>query len=163
MNHFSQKLHGKLCLESVITFFLQNVKLCNSLQKFMASMYLWKEKKMSQINYDLVFRDYLKVCNKAIDKNKDKFPYKEIWGVGMKLVGQKEEINCVIYDDEPQGTYTLNLDKDNHLRIVEGLHPKFEDSWKFRYSYIKHVIDHPEEYINHPAKLDWDWLRSSMN
>jgi len=39
-------------------------------------------------DYERIFERYLNVCNLALEKNKDRFPYKEIWKAQVKSLGQ---------------------------------------------------------------------------
>ena len=108
--------------------------------------------------YELIFERYLDVCNQAIEKNKDKFPYMEMWKARWKNLGVDKTVKCVVYDDRPKVVYTLELTEDMRIKIVEKTHITPEGVWPFRYSYLKHVVDHPQDYIDHPANLDWGWL-----
>ena len=104
-----------------------------------------------------LFIKHLEICNKAILKHKDIFPYKEIWGNGFRQLGEGHIFNCTIYDNRPKGIYSLRLNQDKQLELVDQ-----ELSQRFlplNYTYLKHVFDNAEEYINHPAKLNWDWLK----
>jgi len=108
--------------------------------------------------YERVFERYLDVCNQAIEKNKDKFPYMEIWQARWKNLGLDNTLQCAVYDDRPKIVYTLQLTEDMKIKILKKDHVAPEDVWPFKYSYLKHVVDNPEEYIEHPANLDWGWL-----
>jgi hypothetical protein len=35
-------------------------------------------------------------------------------------------------------------------------------AWKVPESYLKDVVENAEDYINHPAKLDWEWLKQRV-
>ena len=108
--------------------------------------------------YERTFERYLDVCNQAIEKNKDKFPYSEIWKARWKNIGTKNTLQCAVYDDRPKVVYTLQLTEDMKIKILEKKHDVPEDIWPFKFTYLKYVANHPEEYIDHPAKLDWGWL-----
>ena len=108
--------------------------------------------------YERVFERYLDVCNQAIEKNKDTFPYMEIWKSRWKSLAPDHILRCAVYDDRPKIVYTLQLTEDMKIKIIEKTHIAPEDVWPFKYSYLKHVVNNPQEYINHPAKLDWGWL-----
>ena len=110
--------------------------------------------------YERVFERYLEVCNQAIEKNKNKFPYMEIWQARWKKLGQDAIVHCAVYDDRPKVIYTLQLTEDMKIKILKKEPAVRENVWPFKYSYIKQVVDHPEDYIEHPANLDWGWLTS---
>ncbi|MDR3425529.1 MAG: hypothetical protein P4M13_10745 [Alphaproteobacteria bacterium] len=109
--------------------------------------------------YERIFERYLDVCNQALEKNKERFPYKEIWQARWKKLGQHNILHCAVYDDRPKIIYTLQLTEDMKIKIIKKEPVVREDVWPFKYSYLKHVVDHPEEYIDHPANLDWGWLK----
>jgi hypothetical protein len=108
--------------------------------------------------YERVFERYLGICNQAIEKNKDKFPYTEIWKARWKDLTPENILQCAVYDDRPKIVYTLQLTEDMKIKIVKKTYIAPEDVWPFKYSYLKQVVDNPQQYIEHPANLDWGWL-----
>ncbi len=108
--------------------------------------------------YERIFERYLDICNQAIEKNIDKFPYTEIWKARWKSLGPDNVLHCAVYDDRPKVIYTLQLTADMKINILKKAHVAPDDVWPFKYSYLKHVVDNPKEYIDHPANLDWGWL-----
>lgn len=118
------------------------------------------QQKVTTEEYERIFERYLDVCNQAIEKNKDKFPYMELWKARWKSLGQDNIIRCAVYDDRPKIIYTLQLTEDMKIKILKKNATKPEDVWPFKYSYLKHVVENPLEYIDHPANLDWGWLTS---
>ena len=69
--------------------------------------------------YERVFERYLDICNEAIEKNKDKFPYMEIWKARWKNLGTDNILQCAVYDDRPKIIYTLQLTEDMKIKIIE--------------------------------------------
>jgi hypothetical protein len=112
--------------------------------------------------YERIFERYLEVCNQAIEKNKDRFPYTEIWRARWKNLGANNLIQCAIYDDRPKAIYTLQLTEDMKIKILKKTHETSDDIWPFKYSYLKHVVESPESYIENPDSLDWGWLKMSL-
>ena len=110
--------------------------------------------------YERVFERYLDICNQAIERNKDKFPFMEIWRARWKNLGDGNILHCAVYDDRPKIIYTLQLTEDMKIRILKKKHVVPKDTWPFKYSYLKHVVDNPGDYIDHPANLDWGWLNT---
>lgn len=108
-----------------------------------------------------LFKRYMDVCCEVMRVHSDHFPYHQIWGAASKVLGESE-VPVAVVDDRPKALYGLSL-KDHALEA----HPIPQAEaplrpWRLPYSYMKHVVDHPEEYLSHPAKLDWDWLRSRL-
>jgi hypothetical protein len=108
--------------------------------------------------YESIFESYLDVCNEAIEKNKDQFPYAEIWKARWKDRKAGQILRCAVYDDKPKVIYTLQLTEDMKIKIIEKSHEGSEDVWPFKYTYLKNVVNNSQEYVTHPSKLDWGWL-----
>ena len=110
--------------------------------------------------YEQVFQQYLKICNRAIELNKAKFPYTEIWGARLKDLKEEVKIHAVVFDDRPKLAYMLRLTKDMKIEIAEKKELPPEDAWPFTYQYLKRVVDNPKEYLKNPARLEWGWLQN---
>ena len=117
----------------------------------------------SKLTEEQLFLRYLEICNKALDCNKDKFPYKQIWQAAQKVLSDKN-ISLAIYDDHPKATYDLSI-HDNHIDVVgkNVKEEKSDDAWHVNMSYMEKVVSNPDEYIRNPAKIDWDWLRNRLH
>jgi len=109
--------------------------------------------------YERVFQQYLEICNQAIEKNKGKFPYTEIWGARVKALDDGMKVEAIIYDDRPKAAFMLRLTPDMKIEIVEKKVLPPEEAWPFTYQYLKRVVDNPKDYIENPAKLEWGWLK----
>lgn len=112
------------------------------------------------IEYEHVFQQYLEICNHAIEQNKTKFPYTEIWGARLKDLKEEVKIHAVVFDDRPKLAYMLRLTKEMKIEIAEKKELPPEGAWPFTYQYLKRVVDNPKEYIDNPARLEWGWLGS---
>ena len=111
------------------------------------------------LDYEQVFHQYLEICNQAIEHNKNKFPYTEIWGARFDKLETEATLEAIIYDDRPKAVFNLRLTKDMKIEIVKKKLLSDEEEWPFTYQYIKRVVDNPKEYIENPAKLEWGWLK----
>ena len=118
------------------------------------------EKTEEETDYAQVFEQYLAICNQAIEKNRNTFPYTEIWRARFETLKAEATLRAIVYDDRPKLDCTLRLTKDMKIEIVEKKAIPDDDEWPFTYQYLKRVVDHPQEYINHPAKLEWGWLKN---
>src|SRR5665213_2180587 len=83
--------------------------------------------------YERVFERYLDVCNQAIEKNKDKFPYNEIWKARWKNLGENNILHCAVYDDRPKVIYSLQLTEDMKIKILKKTKVAPEDIWPFKF------------------------------
>jgi hypothetical protein len=124
---------------------------------------VWIMKAAEQIKdaqeYELVFQQYLEICNRAIEQNRNKFPYTEIWGARFKTLETEATLRAVVYDDRPKAAFMLRLTKDMKIEIMEKK-PVPDEEWPFTYQYLKRVVDNPKKYIDNPAKLEWGWLKN---
>lgn len=119
-----------------------------------------------------LFQQYLSVCNEALKKNKDKFPFKQIIaaatlqeGVPMlhsdKVPHAKDEIEVCIVNDEPEPSFTIRLEHDQIVSecCCAKKGQECDKKWKIPKSYMLDVINNPDEYIDNPAKINWEWLQ----
>ena len=115
----------------------------------------------SKNEFDTLFREYLDVCNRALEANKDKFPYKQLWSMTESVLDDSS-VKFAVYDDRPKECYSLKLE-DHKIKPVKKCDTEdAKEAWRMNLSYLQRVVEHPEEYIEHPAKLDWEWLKSRL-
>ncbi len=105
-----------------------------------------------------LFAQYLDVCNRAMDAHKEEFPYKHIWEAAERLQSDAG-MHITVYDDEPKGDYQLKI-QDKHIELLDDSDADEAPGWRINTSYLKQVVEHPEEYIAQPTKLDWHWLKN---
>jgi hypothetical protein len=105
---------------------------------------------------------YVAICNQALQENKDIFPYKSmIEAIHHTIEGKKIALSLI--DDEPKVIACLSLEKDGvkllPLDTEENQFVKI-NMCHLKMSYLKNVIDNPQEYIKNPAKIDWRWIEN---
>jgi hypothetical protein len=108
--------------------------------------------------YEQTFERYLDICNRAIERNKDRFPYMDIWKARWNNMGPRKIMQCAVFDDRPKVIYTLELTDDMKIKIIEETQVPPEGVWPLKYTYLKEVTENPQKYIEHPAELVWGWL-----
>ncbi len=108
--------------------------------------------------YEQIFERYLDICNQVIEKNKETLPCIKLWKERWTSAEHDKILHCAIYDDRPKVVYTLQLADDMTLRIIAKTHNAPPNAWPFKYSDLRHVVEDPQHYIEHPEDLDWDWL-----
>lgn len=109
-----------------------------------------------------LFEKYLDICNQAMKKNKDTFPFKQILGAA-KQSQDNQNIEVCIIDNDPAASYVMTIDGDtiNAQSHDECKHCDCSGKWRVNKTYLKDVINNPDAYIRNPAKLDWDWMNQS--
>lgn len=108
--------------------------------------------------YDSLLRRYIEICNEAIEKNGDKFPYSAIWGAALPQVEGKQ-LAFALRDDRPKARLRVAVD-GAHLDAANEGETCQDVDWVFDYSHLKDVIENADACINEPTRLDWSWLRS---
>ena len=111
-------------------------------------------------DYDALFAEYLRVCNEALETNKDCFPYYCV----MQEIEDRLKTHVVqvsIYDKDehhPEALYDLII-KDQCL-AVKPPHkkPHVKCPWRITRQFLEEVAANPQTYINNPAQLNWEWL-----
>ncbi len=108
-----------------------------------------------------LFERYLAVCNEALMINKGRFPFRQILeGLGQHTP-DRNSVQVLIVDDQPSEGFCILYDKACQAVFaspVVNIVP--QTKWKVTKSYLASVVGNPYEYINNPAKIDWEWLHS---
>ncbi|MGH7256685.1 MAG: hypothetical protein ACREI3_13020 [Nitrospirales bacterium] len=110
-----------------------------------------------------LFLQYLNTCNLALAQHRDAIPHKQI----LELVGtmlRDRPIGVVVYaenPDHPLGQYTIRF-SGGSFDVVAHERQKASLDWKVRVSYLQRIVDHSDDYIAHPERLEWDWLKSRL-
>lgn len=108
---------------------------------------------------EALFERYLAVCNEALAAHEDEFPYRELTGTAERLLGD-QPIDLAVYDDEPKAAFSVRF-KKKRLK-PKGKPADVRKAWRVNLSYLRHVVENPKTYIEHPENLDLDWLKSRM-
>lgn len=111
-----------------------------------------------------LFIGFLDVCNTALRANKNSFPYKQILPMSKKVFGDRN-VGFIVYDDDPDiptAYFTIRFVDDRIEPLGEGKwHPDY--ALKVKSDYMERVVRNRKDYIDHPARLDWDWLKSRLS
>lgn len=117
----------------------------------------------TQLATDALFTQYLHVVNRALGENRDTFPYKQILSASDKAFeGKKVAVGVYKKDMKtPHDWFTVaykegTFDLEKHGKSEAAL------SWKLPQSHLEEVVESPEGYIEHPYKLDLDWLKKTV-
>ncbi|GEM_PF-917338 len=107
-----------------------------------------------------LFKRYVDICNRAMEANKDRFPFKQILGAAQNQASPAKNIEVCIIDDRPDAAYVLHFDHDKMSGAAHDSCPncQCDKQWRITRSYLEDVIKNPDEYIDNPAKINWDWM-----
>lgn len=118
---------------------------------------------MTQLDTNALFTQYVNVVNKAIGAHRDETPYKQIIQASDKLMNDKT-LGVAIYKDDastPHDWFTLKWNNGG-LKIDEHGKKPSDISWKANEAHLEEVVEKPNEFIEHPMKLDLDWLKKRL-
>jgi len=112
---------------------------------------------------DQLVQKYLDVCNRALQANRDHFPWKQIIAKG-ETTWHGKNIGLGINEPgrEVPETYTIKF--VNGQFVYDG--PGKVDTtytWEADKAFMQKVVNSPQEYIDSPMKINWDWAASALN
>lgn len=112
--------------------------------------------------YDL-FTQSLDVTNRAIDENRGEGVYGALISAWDKyLDGHKAGV--AVYDedpDQPFDYFTIRY-ANGKFELQSRGKSEHDTEWKVSRGYLQSLVDDPQAYIDHPAKLDIDWLKDRL-
>lgn len=119
---------------------------------------------MDQQTVKSYFLQYLNICNMALTRHKDAFPYKQILEIGEATLGGKNIVVAVLGDAPNliEAYYTIRFNGGT-FDVVAHQKEESEMDWTVKESYLKKVVENPDSYLAHPEKLEWEWLKSRLN
>lgn len=108
---------------------------------------------------DAIIQSYVSVCNKALSLNKDRFPFKQILGAA-KQSGKGKMVEVNIDHSDPRESFVFTIENG---QIIAKPHEscancRCDKRWKINRHYLEEVISHPQDFINNPAKINWEWI-----
>ena len=110
------------------------------------------------------FLQYLNICNLALNKHKAVFPYKQILEIGEAVLGGKNiKISIVPGDSSLTNTHFMVRFNGGTFDVVADETEEHEFEWALKEIYLKKVVESPAEYIDHPEKIEWEWLKDRLS
>ena len=111
-----------------------------------------------------LFTDALLTMNAAIEANEDKLPYKLFFDASQKL-DVDLTMGVAVYKDDPDTPhdyYTIGFHQNRLELIAHGKEKGIDIVWKVSEDYLEKLDADPQRYIDNPALMDWDWLKSRL-
>ena len=117
---------------------------------------------MDSLSDTELFARYLDICNRALARNQERFPYKQILGAAATAQRDKDIEVCIV-DDQPQASFILHMEQGKITAAPREACGKCAScacftQWRVPRSYLEEVVGHADEYIQNPARIDWDWM-----
>lgn len=117
---------------------------------------------LRQKDPETLLKEYIAVCNRAIQENKDKFWMQQAEELGQRMLNGAN-FRTVIYDRNPGDVIDeATVRFDPHGPTLSALPPgrhNVKFSWKVPLSYLEDVVDRAEWYVTNPLNLDWQWMK----
>jgi len=112
--------------------------------------------------YDL-FMESLEVINRALDANRGEGVFGRVLdAMDDRLEGHTSAV--AIYDedpDQPFDYFTIRF-AGGRWELQERGRGAHDTEWKVSTEYLQSLIDDPETYIQHPTRLDLDWIADRL-
>lgn len=110
-------------------------------------------------HYHALLQQYIAICNEALSRNKEVFPYNAL----CTALNHAAPVQVAIFDDTPKGLFELSVDNTIiQAEDMSGSAP-IHQVVRMNISDLQHIIQNREEYIKNPAKIDWKWIRSQQS
>jgi hypothetical protein len=120
---------------------------------------------MTDIAIKGLMRDYLDICNRAIDENAGNFWYDKALKVN-DAIWDNPWFRVSVYDQDPDkilDEFVVHFNTDNNrLSLSETTH-EVDYSWKFSLNYLEDVKTRADWYIQNPLMLDWKWFTERVS
>lgn len=118
---------------------------------------------MSEQKYTLnLVKQYFNICNIALVRRRKNPFYSGIQTLINKLDSGKvitlKVVDIPKVPGVPAGYYTTQYIDGRFTSFSEGEHHP-DIRFTLRKSFLEDVANNEDDYIEHPEKLDWSWLR----
>lgn len=115
----------------------------------------------NDLSTEAVMTEYVNIVNEAISTRSDVWPMGKLIELGDKALDDKS-FGVAIYRDDasnPHDYFTLKFD-GGRLNVVSHGKRDPDFAWKASEDYLRGVVAEREKYVESPAKLDFDWLKT---
>jgi hypothetical protein len=118
---------------------------------------------MSSNDPYILFTDAMKTINDSLEHNRGKGVFGKLIE-GFDKFADGHVTGVALYDSDPSQPYdyfTVRYIK-GHFEVMERGKGDHKLQWKVSKAYLQSLRDNPKEYIEHPAKMDLDWMKSVL-
>ena len=114
-----------------------------------------------QNEYEDLLQDYVSVCNRVLQENRDRFPYSHIWRAAEEALSGRA-IKFAVFDDQPKAECTISIEANVLSEKTEALQDE-APVMRLSAQYMEDVVSNPEKYVGDPSLIDWGWLKPPEN
>ncbi len=110
-----------------------------------------------------LFMDALDVVNRSIEANRDEGVYGKLIE-GFDKFADRHVSAVALYGEDPAHPYDYFTIKytAGRFELVERGKGDHDTEWKVSKEYLVDVVENPQKYIDHPAKLDLEWMKHAL-
>ena len=119
-----------------------------------------KKKSADASNLSIInlVKHYFNICNTAISQNEDSL----LFGAALGVINQLKSgdaISIKVIDEQTGETeyFTTKFVNGAFTPIEKGKNDP-DSQFTMTKDMLQDVLDHDDEYIAHPERLDWRWL-----
>jgi len=111
-----------------------------------------------------LFSQALSVVNQSLERHKDETPYKQIIQGAAKLMGDTTLAVgiCKETGSDPYDYYTVRYADGRFDLTGRGKQNGVDVSGTVTRGYLENVVETPDRYLEHPEKLDLDWVKDKL-
>ncbi|MGD8396887.1 MAG: hypothetical protein PVF43_15565 [Candidatus Eiseniibacteriota bacterium] len=119
---------------------------------------------VKQLDEQALFAQALDVMNRAIRKHADSVPYKQLLSLSDRVIGEKPIAVGVTREtgSDPYDFYTVRFHNGRYELVGRGKRDDPDLTWSVTRDYLEGVVQDAERYIEHPERLDLDWLKNRL-
>jgi hypothetical protein len=111
-----------------------------------------------------VFMDTVDVINRALAEQSETPVLKQILEAAGKAA-EGREFGVAVYKDDSSNPHDYFTTRFNNGKVELSSRGKASPDvdWKVSEDYLRKVSANPQNYVDNPAKLDIDWLKSRLS
>jgi hypothetical protein len=109
------------------------------------------------------FMEALDVVNRVLEANRGEGAYGTVLeAIDEHLEGHTATVE--VYDDDPHAPFDAFTVRwtDGRFELRERGKGEHDSTWKVSARYLDSLIENPETYVQHPTRLDLDWLTERL-
>jgi hypothetical protein len=117
---------------------------------------------MSKAHTEQLIKNYFELCFSAIDLNRNRFPFKQIFEAAIK----RHDVLTISVHVQPNKKsedvqrFIISF-KDSQISIIANLpnsHMINNKTWIVDEQYLKTVLNNQSKYLQNPSYFDWGWI-----
>jgi len=111
----------------------------------------------------VLIKQYINIANDILRQQKNDFALQGVVALLDRTLGG-DDITVQVLDehDAPVARFTTRFGEGQFAPVRSGV-PATDRQFEVKSTYLKQVVDNAEDYMQHPTRLDWDWLTGQVS